>query len=500
MRAVTTTCLARLLAALACATTTASIDTVTVDVTTTVLSPGIIPANFVGFSQEVSDAPTFMGRFPSPPNAAFVQLMSNLREASGGGPGPQIRVGGNSADSSLWWPTASPLPPNQTYAITHADIASYSYALPLWNGSIVVDTSMFLQDNASWAAAHVSAVAAYMGWERVAGIEVGNEVECYHDSGVRPKDWSYASYVLEFEAHVQAMELAGMPRGRVQGAVFCCNNSEYNAALANYTATYAQSGVIASISYHRYALGGCGGKMTTMAELLADAAVDSVAAYVAPFAAAARAAGIPFRIGEGNSVSCGGRANVSDVFGVALWALDAMLASAAVGVSTFNFHGGPHAKYSPLTMLALPRSAVPEVRPLYYAMWAMAGLAAGGAEVMVARTAASNAQVKAWVTRDAAAAWHAVLIHKDPAAAAAASVIVTPPAPASAPASLARLRTSSPLGVLAPWNITWRGQTFDGSQDGRPIGAVIEENVPAAQGAYAFLLPPGTAAVLTWHQ
>jgi len=473
-------------------------DAVTVTLSTAVLSPAPIPADFVGLSQEVGDAPTFMGRSPSPPNAPFAQLMANLREASGGGPGPQIRVGGNSADKSLWWPAGAPLPPNQSYAITAADLASYAAALPQWNGSIVIDTSMWLEDNSSWAENHVRAVAAELGWSRVAGVEVGNEVECYHDSGERPPNWSYSSYVREFEAHVAAMEAAGMPRGRVQGAVFCCNNSEYNAALANYTQAYARAGVLASVSYHRYALGGCGGKATTMAELLADGAVDSVAAYVAPFAAAARGAGIPFRIGEGNSVSCGGRVNVSDVFGVALWALDAMLASAAVGVSTFNFHGGPHAAYSPITMLALP-SVVPEVRPLYYAMWAMAGLAANGASVMAAATATTNGLIKAWATRDAAGAWRAVLLHKDPAAPAPAAVVVVPPAPAAAPAALARLRTSSPLGVLAHWNVTWRGQTFDGSTDGRPIGTRVEEAVPAdAAGSYAFVLQPGTAAVLAW--
>jgi hypothetical protein len=149
-------------------------------------------------------------------------------------------------------------------------------------------------------------------------------------------------------------------------------------------------------------------------------------------------------------------------------------------------------------MLALP-SVVPEVRPLYYAMWVMAGLAANGAQVMAVRTATSNAQIKAWATRDAAGDWRAVLLHKDAAASAAAAVVIAPPARATAPASLARLLTRSQLGLLAPWNVTWRGQTFDGSVDGRPIGDRVEESVPAnAAGEYAFLLELGTAAVLSW--
>lgn len=333
----------------------------------------------------------------------------------------------------------------------------------------------------------------------MAGVEVGNEVECYHDSGIRPPGWGYSDYVAEFEAHVAAMTAAGLPPRTVQGAVFCCNNSDYNAALANYTAVYAAAGTLASVSYHRYALGGCGGKPVSLDELLADGAVDNVAAYVAPFAAEARAAGVAFRIGEGNSVSCGGRANVSNVLGTALWALDALLACAAVGVSTFNFHGGPRDAYSPLALPGLPASTLPAVRPLYYAMLAAAELSGRGSVVVASSRVTSNARIKAWATRSPAGGWRAVLIHKDPAARAPAAVTVVPPTPASGPGLLGRLRTDSPLGVLALANITWCGQTWDGSIDGRPVGARVLERVPArADGAYAFELPPGTAAVLSW--
>lgn len=40
---------------------------------------------------------------------------------------------------------------------------------------------------------------------------------------------------------------------------------------------------------------------------------------LAPYVQTALATGIPFYIGEGNSVSCGGQYNISDVFGATLW-------------------------------------------------------------------------------------------------------------------------------------------------------------------------------------
>lgn len=119
-----------------------------------------------------------IGRFPAPPNPTFVRLMNILREVNGAA-GPQLRIGGNSAETSVYWPGSEPLPPNQTYAIKPADLQSYAAALPLWNGSAVIDTSMFVQDNATWAVAHVAAVSEYLGWDRVDGIEGTRQQRCF---------------------------------------------------------------------------------------------------------------------------------------------------------------------------------------------------------------------------------------------------------------------------------------------------------------------------------
>ena len=65
------------------------------------------------------------------PNLPFIALLTVLRSASSLQPrGPSIRIGGNSADASVWWDgNPLPLPPNQTYAITRADLQAYAAAL-----------------------------------------------------------------------------------------------------------------------------------------------------------------------------------------------------------------------------------------------------------------------------------------------------------------------------------------------------------------------------------
>jgi hypothetical protein len=478
----------------------AEADTIVVAVGTAALPPGLpVPPNFASFSMEVNDALAFLGTAEAP-NLAFANLVNVLRNASamgGGGLGPTIRIGGNSADYSLWWPPGSgPLPPNQTYAITEADLRAYGAALPLFDGSIVIDTNFFVQDDTSRVSAHVAAVDRLLGWDRVVGVEVGNEVEIYHDDGFRPPKWSEADYETEWRAHVAAAEAAGMPRGRVQGAVFCCNNSEYDAAFAGYAKRYAP--LLASLSYHHYALGGCEGKVTTLQQLLQPTASSGSASFLAPFATAARAAGIKFVIGEGNSCSCGGRAGVSDVFGTALWALDMLLAVAEVGVSSWNFHGGPQAG-NHYTAIAFPNSpqkgTTPEVRPLYYGMWAAAVATAGGGVPWAQTVRATNPAVVAHTLVDSAGGVRVAVMHKDLNATADCLASVVPPS-ASVQQQATLYRLAAGGNASATHGVSFMGQTFDGSADGLPLGAKTGEVVKLVDGAYAFRLPPRSAAIL----
>ena len=473
-------------------------DTVVVTVGSSALAAPVA-TNFASFSMEVPDGMLFMGP-PGAPNTAFANLMNVLRNVSGGR-GPSVRIGGNSADGSLYWESADPLPPNCSYAITRADLQSYAAALPLWDGRAVIDTNFFLQNDTARISAHVAAVTQYMGWERIEGVEVGNEVEIYHDDGYRPQAWTEQDYEVEWLAHVAAAEAAGMPHGRIQGAVFCCNNTAYNAAFAGYAARYSAKGLLASMSYHHYSLGGCEGKVVTLAELLADGASVGAAKYLAPFAAASRAAGVPFRVGEGNSASCGGRDNVSNVFGTALWALDTLLAVAEVGVEQWNFHGGPKARdnYTPISFPGLPASLVPDVRPLYYGMLAATYATANASAPWAATVQSTNALIKAHALRDARGVTRVVVTHKDLAASVAAAVTVDPGAAAASAAGGALYRlVVAGNDALAKTGVSFAGQTFDGSVDGLPVGEQRTEAVPLVGGTFSFLLPPRSAALLVF--
>ena len=163
----------------------ASLDTASFRLTTTKLRAAPLPPRFVAFSIEVASAPSvfLVGGLGGAPRPSFAALLNTLRAAAGDAHGASIRIGGNSADESAWVPAPSPLPVNTTYRITAADLDAYASAVPAWNGTVIVDTTMRLPGAAGAAlvVAHATAAVARLGWAAAGGggllesVEIGNE-------------------------------------------------------------------------------------------------------------------------------------------------------------------------------------------------------------------------------------------------------------------------------------------------------------------------------------
>jgi hypothetical protein len=182
--------------------------------------------------------------------------------------------------------------------------------------------------------------------------------------------------------------------------------------------------------------------------------------------------------------------------------------------------------------LVLPYSStVPDVRPLYYAMYAFTAATANASVLLGCNVTSTNELVKVWAVEVRwlcvpgwAAIWSqfkalsppprclsqgpdggqlVVIIHKDHNATSAADVAVLPAARShaistSAPPGVGRLArlVASDGGVNARYGVSFGGLTWDGSTDGKPRGTPAFEPVPFARGAWRFQLPPATAAVL----
>jgi hypothetical protein len=152
-------------------------DAISVDLTAAKnLGLGVVPPDFASFSYEVGCAiPMFSHAGGA--RASFVGLMKQL-QAVNGARGPNMRIGGNSADESAFAPGSGALPDDAKYRITPADFAAYAAAVPLWNGSLTAGLNFRGGANATLEAAHAAALGAALGWGAasfVEALEVGNE-------------------------------------------------------------------------------------------------------------------------------------------------------------------------------------------------------------------------------------------------------------------------------------------------------------------------------------
>lgn len=166
----------------------------------------------------------------------------------------------------------------------------------------------------------------------VSGIEIGNECDIYTGNGHRNKSYDYAQYETEFAAYLAAYKTAGLPPKRIQGATFCCFVKSFDDGLKGYVHKYATD--LATLSYHSYSGDHCGTHSVTASQLLSAEASSGRAEKYTFVAADAASEQVPFVIGEGNSVACGGQPGVSDTFASTLWVLDWLPSISKIGASS----------------------------------------------------------------------------------------------------------------------------------------------------------------------
>jgi hypothetical protein len=166
-----------LLAAAAATLVAAARDAATFRVKTAPLQAQPVSRRMVGFSIEVGSTPEMLcvGGLGGPARVSYANLMNQLRVAANSDRGPNVRVGGNSADESVWIAPTTPLPVNDTYRIGPQDLACYAASVPGWNGSRVLDVNLRDAASPALAVAHLTA-AQSLGWELIESVAIGNEV------------------------------------------------------------------------------------------------------------------------------------------------------------------------------------------------------------------------------------------------------------------------------------------------------------------------------------
>jgi hypothetical protein len=455
-----------------------------------------IPPGFIGLSLEYRTILSYLGTNPSAINPVFVRLLRNLTP----GQTPVLRIGGDSTDWT-WWPVPKMRrPPGVTYAIT-PDWLAVARALAHATGAHYIFGINLEADSAKLERAEAHALVAGVGRRYVTALELGNEPELYSKLGWyrsgnsyipgRPANYDFSGFTREFTRFRK--EFSSVPlAGPSTGSYWWLTH------LPQFLAAERSLGMV---TVHSYWLNRCLSSpllagYPTVANLLDPHPPSRLAGALSRYAALAHARGVPIRIDEMNSVTCGGAPGVSDVFASALWAFNALFQAMSDGVDGVNIHTFPGTANQLFGFATVAGQWTATVRPEYYGLQMFAKAAPPGSSLLKV-IQQHTGQMRAWATMGRDGDTRIALINDSLTR--PTSVLVRTSTPGE-PAKLERM--------LAPSATATSGITIDGQSYGTQTltgtfpGPTSTLTLPAPSGpgpiaSYVVSVPAASAALIT---
>jgi hypothetical protein len=314
-----------------------------------------IPRTFLGLSFELSSVGE-VARLGESGN--LVALLRSL------GPGV-LRFGGVSADTQVAWTDAQTPRPAWAASVISAEDLERLRTLAVRSEWRVLLTIGLAHYEPAAAAREVRAATAILGpW--LAGIELGNEPNAYGHHDLRATPWTVSQYEAQVSSYMRAIAAAG-PTPPLAGP-----DVSGSPAFLSWGSGEAAGLSPALLTGHHYPLGCHEAIPPSIMRLLSPAIRRDEHASTRRYVSASARAGIPFRLDEAGSVSCGGRAGISNTFGAALWAVDYVARTMAAGMAGINLHGNLRncLGYSPLCAPTPAELAAGRLRaqPVWYAL------------------------------------------------------------------------------------------------------------------------------------
>ena len=453
-----------------------------------------VPRSFLGFSTEYSALPLWADQMP------LLERALSLVHVRGDGPFI-LRVGGDSADRSIWDPSAAPMPP---WAISlDPSWLRQARALVRRLGIRIILDLNLITDTPGAAAQWARAAQAALPRHSIVAFEVGNEPDIYSRADWRaivagrrfdgralagtalPDAMTARDYVRAFSIYARALAQVA-PQVMLAGPALA-NPIDHERWV--HTLIDGARRSLGLVTIHRYPYTGCTGRRgtrsyATIGRVLSPAASTEMAAAIRPLVDDAHDSGVPLRLTELNSVNCGGRLGVSNSFATALWAPDALFALLRAGVDGVNLHVRADAINAPF---ALTASGL-EARPLLYGLIMFARALGPEARLVTVRAHAPRAvNLAAWAVRVGRDTLHVVLIDKG-----RRSARVSLRLPAQGSVRVQRL--------LAPSARSQAGITLGGRElaaNGRWQGLPERQTLSARGGAYVINVRSMSAALLS---
>ncbi len=448
----------------------------------------LVPASFLGFSTEYWTLPLWQRHRALLERAlALIHVPGDRREV--------LRIGGDSADHTFWDPRRRHLP-SWAFGLGPSWIRFAATLVRRDRLHLILDLNL-VTGSSPKAARWARAARRDLPRRSIIGFEIGNEPDIYDrwswvqqlgrprtPAPFLPRRLSAATYLADFRAYAHALVRVA-PRIPLVGPALANPQTNFNWLAGLITGAHPGLGLV---SAHRYPYSACVRHTSrvypSIAKMLSENATVGLARTVIPSVRLAERAGLPFRLTEINSVTCGGVAGISDTFATALWAPDALFELMKVGVDGANVHVRADAVNA---AFALNQTGF-HARPLMYGLILFTRTVGPGARLVpVPLDAAPTLHLKAWGVRLRTGRLHVLLIDKGPR-----PVRIALRLPASAPATVERLVAPS---ERAEFGVMLAGRRLDaaGQWVGRRRGARI---IPA-RGTYTVTVPAMSAALVS---
>ena len=431
-----------------------------------------IPTDFLGVSHEWNDAQTMMGSVSLGTNPLYRSLLSPLAQNMGGS--LVVRVGGGSTDKSG---SMSP----QTVE-PFKELASEMPVEFILGVNLGEDDLALAQEQAATIIANVPSTS-------LAGVEIGNEADQYGSNGLRPPGYSFPEFLADYQRWRGAILSLG--KTGIAGPAFATDNWT-GFAQGALTGGLLQADIV---TQHEYVACYDKSKPEPNNFLLLPTSSTMHLYYLTPYAAAAHAEHLKFRVAEINSLCMGGQPGLSNSFSSSLWAIDTMFEYARAGVDGVNwntsYEGGPYDlfQFHIWQKNGLNQYWLGTVRPLYYGLLFFSR-AAGKNAGLLPVTTITNDNVKVWATKDKNGNAYLAIINKEQTLAGNVQVTLG----GYSRGTVTRL--SAPGGYLAATGVTFGGQTFDNSLDGGLMGLPTSETLAPTGNVWTVYVQPMSAVLV----
>jgi hypothetical protein len=249
------------------------------------------------------------------------------------GPGV-LRFGGITADQNVaWTDRQTPRPAWATDVVGPAEMQAIGRLARRSGWQVLLTVGMAHYEPAA-AAREVAAAHAALG-RNLAAVEIGNEPDAYGRHGFRQLPWIAQGYQEQVSAYREAIG-ALTPGVRIAGP-----DVSGSGIYPEWGYAEAAAQTPALLTGHHYPLG-CTHIPAPSIESLLSPTIRALEAHsLETYLSVGRPRGIPTRIDESNSVSCGGVAGISNTFASALWATAYIAQGMAAGTAGINLQGNP---------------------------------------------------------------------------------------------------------------------------------------------------------------